>query len=153
MTQDKRIKKSKGRKFLWWFICLALVLALIVVAILAATGVIFNASPTTPVESRTFGDKNVNTAGFLGAGAAAGRNNNNTTTAVPIPPEDLENTVPNAVQGQLTFKNMNFKPNYNDPEDPEFQTIAKSLSRELQEVLMRMNPDVTNVKVNVTEMK
>lgn len=144
MTKDKRIKESKGRKYLWWFICLALLMALVIVAILAATGVIFNASPTTPVESRKFGDKDVNVAGFFGPP--------NATTTTPLPLPDFTSAVPNAVQGHLTFKNMNFKPEYKDPKDPEFQRIAKSLSRELEDVL-RMNSDMENVSVTIVDMK
>lgn len=143
MTQDKRIKKSKGRKYLWWFICLALVLALVIVAILAATGVIFKASPTTPVESRNFGSKDLNVAGFLGPP------NHTETTTLMVP---ITNAVPNAVEGTLTFKNMNFKTEYNDPDNPEFMRIAKSLSRELEEVL-KMNSDMENIKVTVTDLK
>lgn len=146
VTQDKRIKKSKGRKYLWWFICLALVAALVVVALLAATGVIFNASPTTPVESRNFGKEGVNVAGFLSPGS------NRSDTVPPIPVADYSNSVPNAVQGQLTFKNMNFKPEYKDPEDPEYKRITNSLSRELADVL-RMNEDMEDVSVTVTELK
>lgn len=149
VTQDKRIKKSKGRKYLWWFICLALVAALVVVALLAATGVIFKASPTTPVESRNFGgEEGVNVAGFLSPGS----NRSDTDIVPPIPVADYSNSVPNAVQGQLTFKNMNFKPEYKDPEDPEFKRITKSLSRELADVL-KMNEDMEDVSVTVTELK
>lgn len=147
VTKDSRIKESKGRKYLWWFICLALVLALVIVAILAATGVIFAASPTTPVESRNFGDKEVNTAGFLGSSS-----NRTSNPPIPVPVADLTNAVPNAVTGQLTFKNMNFKPEYNDPKNPEFQRIAKSLARELQDVL-QMNSDMDNVAVTIVDMK
>lgn len=114
-------------------------------AVLAATGVIFKASPTTPVESRNFGEKGVNVAGFLGAANRTG------TTPLPVPIADYSNTVPNAVEGQLTFKNMNYKPEYNDPDDPEFMRIANSLSRELSDVL-RMNADMENVSVTITEL-
>lgn len=62
------------------------------------------------------------------------------------------NTVPNVVDGQLTFKNMQFKPEYENPENPEFMRIAKSLSRELQDVL-EMNNDMDNVLVTVTGFK
>lgn len=151
MTQDKRIKKSRGRKYLWWFICLALVFCIVVVAILAATGVIFASSPTTPVESRNFNDKDskVAAAGFF----VPNRTESTTTTSTTALPMDaFANTVPNVVDGQLTFKNMQFKPEYENPENPEFMRIAKSLSRELQDVL-EMNNDMDNVLVTVTGFK
>lgn len=147
VTKDRRINKSKGKKYLWWFICLALVLALVIIALLAATGVIFKASPTTPVESRTFGDNkmNVNSAGFI----ASGNKTNSLTTPIP---EDLTDTVPNVVQGKMTFKNMKFRDEYSDPTYPEYKQISESFMRELKRVLEE-NQDVKDTTVTVVDLK
>lgn len=148
VTKDKRITKSIGRKYLWWFICLALVLAIVIVAILAATGVIFKASPTTPVESRTFGDnsqKGVNVAGFF-----APTNGSSSTT--DLPPEEIFDSVPNAVQGQVTFQNMNFKEAYNDPKSTEFKQLTDSFIKEMKAALgIDLMDD--NVTITVTDLK
>lgn len=149
VTKDKRINKSKGKKYLWWFICLALVLALVIVALLAATGVIFKASPTTPVESRTFGDdkSNVNAAGFFTPV------NRTDPTMPPLPvPEDLTDTVPNVVQGQLTFQNMKFDDRFNDPDDPEYKKLTDSIIGEI-ETALGVNRTDGNVTITITDLK
>lgn len=147
VTKDKRISKSKGKKYLWWFICLALVLALVIIALLAATGVIFKASPTTPVESRTFGDNkmNINSAGFIATG------NRTDPPKTPIP-TDLTDTVPNVVQGNMTFKNMKFRDEYSDPIYPEYKQISESFTRELKRVLEE-NEEVEDTTVTVVDLK
>lgn len=135
---------------------MALVLGLVIIAILAATGVIFNSSPNTPVESRTFGEpqngNKVNVAGFAGAAAGGNRTDPSSTTVLPVGDADA-NVVPNALEGKLTFQNMNFKEEYSDPGNPEYMRIADSLSRELEDLLMAKNPDLGRVKVTVVDLK
>lgn len=163
MTKDKRMK-PKWRKKIWWMVCLALVFGLVLIAILAATGTIFKAQPQ-PIESRTFGNENptVNAAGIVGH-----RNTTETTTGAAVSINDSlpiafsEGTptteedhyyVPNALQGQLTFHNVDYLPGYNDTSDPMFMSLASSIKLEMESFLTRMNPDISNVSVRVMALR
>lgn len=150
MTKDKREKKKKN--WVCWLLGLAVLLAVIIVAILAGSGVIFNENPT-PVESRQFaeGGDQVASAGVFGSGGNhIPRHENKTTTTdypltsappgstVPaIPPTTEENIVyvPNTIEGQITLANLEFLEEYRDQNSSAYKVLAAELEEEIRDSL------------------
>lgn len=155
VTKDKREKKRKSWPF--WLLGLAVLVAVIVVAILAGSGVIFNDCPT-PVESRQFSDGKVAAAGVFGVGKTSSNNGSSststtststttsTTTGSPpgsivipvIPPSTTEVVtvyVPNTLEGQITLANVEFLDDYRNPNSSAYRTLAAELEEELIDTL------------------
>uniref|UniRef100_A0A182SVN6 SEA domain-containing protein n=1 Tax=Anopheles maculatus TaxID=74869 RepID=A0A182SVN6_9DIPT len=170
VTKDKREKKRKNWPF--WLLGLAVLLAVIIVAILAGSGVIFNDSPT-PVESRQFGDK-VAAAGVFGGGKSRPGNASSSSTVPntrtssdypttpsppsstlpPVPPSTEEITVyvPNTLEGQITLANVEFLEDYRNPNSSAYKTLAMELEEELKDTLS--TPDARGpIYVKILNMK
>lgn len=126
---------------------------MIIIAILAGSGKIFNENPT-PVESRQFAkDNQIATAGVFGSGSkdnSIPRPQNKTTsteypstmsppgsTVPPVPPTTEENIVyvPNTLEGQITLTNLEFLDDYRDPNSSAYKVLAAELEEEIRDSL------------------
>lgn len=94
VTKDNRVKSKKNR--MCWIICLGIVAAAVILAILGATGT-FSKSEPTPIESRQFSDKGkegVKSAGFGGIGGKKDDGTTTTTTTTTTTEGSLESLIP-----------------------------------------------------------
>ncbi|XP_055326468.1 uro-adherence factor A-like isoform X3 [Sitodiplosis mosellana] len=156
VTKDKRLK-TNWRKRILWVIGLALCAAVLIVAILLATGTI--GSEPEPIESRQFGTKDkLATAGIFGSGSKGKQNDTEypTTpqppgsTVPPHPPTTDENMiyVPNSADGKFKIENTEFLEEYKDHDSPIYHTIAG----EIENGVMESMKDYKNVHVRVLNL-
>lgn len=101
VTKDSRVKSKKNR--MCWIICLGIVAAAVILAILGATGTFSNSEPT-PIESRQFSDKGkegVKAAGFGGVGGKKddGTTTSTTTTTTTTTDASLDSLLPSFDDG------------------------------------------------------
>lgn len=121
VTKDKRMIKSKWRKWLCYAIILALVGGALIIGILAAgrmknpqifhkklifhfifaAGVILTSEPT-PIEQRNFSDDPVKAAGIFGSGGLLPSKNN--SQAIPTePPKTVVPSLPGNSESDMVY--------------------------------------------------
>ncbi|XP_046743440.1 microtubule-associated protein futsch-like [Diprion similis] len=142
VTKDKRSRSSYWRRIACWG-CGLLVLAIaIIIAILAATGVILTQEETQPLESdghtssRQFGD--IKTSGsqeYMRNPPASPPPEASTIPPWQTTDETLYETVPKAFDGLLTLDNFNWTEGMDDPKSRVYRDVSQEIEENLKDKL------------------
>lgn len=169
VTKDTRSKSKKNK--LCWALCLGVIAAAIILAILALAGV-FSKTEPTPVEARQFGDKDVKTGSIFPVASGDKQAYNTTerieqieTTPTSEPssstPNDYEkneeddyedpfssiNYVDNSLEGQVTLMDATFDTQYDDKNSEAYKSLVSELEREIKKILNKDNNEQYHVKI------
>ncbi|XP_046593240.1 microtubule-associated protein futsch isoform X1 [Neodiprion lecontei] len=142
VTKDKRSRSSYWRRIVCWG-CGLLVLAIaIIIAILAATGVILTQEETQPLESdghtssRQFGD--IKTSGsqeYMRNPPVSPPPEASTLPPWQTTDETLYETVPKAFDGLLTLDNFNWTEGMDNPKSRVYRDVSQEIEENLKEKL------------------
>ncbi|OAD58043.1 Atrial natriuretic peptide-converting enzyme [Eufriesea mexicana] len=154
VTKDKRSRSSYWRRMACWGCGLLVLLVAVIIAILAATGVILAQEASEPLEnlqqtnSRQFGD--VRTAGsqeYLKDPPLSPPPATSTFPPWSTTDETIYDNVPSALAGVLKLNEFRWNNDLNDPKSRVYRQVSSEIEEYLKSMLQQPADNVTVVKV------
>ncbi|KOC69873.1 Atrial natriuretic peptide-converting enzyme [Habropoda laboriosa] len=154
VTKDKRSRSSYWRRMACWGCGLLVLLVAVIIAILAATGVILTQEASEPLEnlqqtnSRQFGD--VRTAGSQEYVKDPPSSPPPATSSFPPWPttdETIYDTVPSALEGLLKLDDFRWNDDLSDPKSRVYRQVSSEIEERLKNMMQQPADNDTVVKV------
>ncbi|XP_044588810.1 titin homolog isoform X1 [Cotesia glomerata] len=154
VTKDKRTKSSYWRRIVCWTFGLTVLALALIIAILAATGVILTQEATQPLDNdhqRSL--DNVNTAGskeFIKNPPASPPPETSTFPPWQTTDESMLKTVPEAVEGSIWLDNLIWNDDLMNAKSRVYRSTAMEIENSLRDMILPVG-SITVVKVyNIT---
>ncbi|XP_074104108.1 uncharacterized protein LOC141530725 isoform X2 [Cotesia typhae] len=154
VTKDKRTKSSYWRRIICWTFGLTVLALALIIAILAATGVILTQEATQPLDNDHHRSlDNVNTAGskeFIKNPPASPPPETSTFPPWQTTDESMLKTVPEAVEGSIWLDNLIWNDDLINAKSRVYRSTAMEIENSLRDMILPVG-SITVVKVyNIT---